>query len=422
MNKNNKRKANIVLIIFAVIFCISRPFKDNFLLGLISNASLAALIGGFADWFGVTAIFGKPLGLNWPKKIFRTDIINENRGKFVNVIVHTVSEDLLSSENLKSKFKDYNFAAILINFFRSKNGDRVLYMLFDEFQEYLKKPKIIKNINDSAYNIVVNVISKIKLSGVIYETLTWFITTDSYDKMLNEVILTVKKHANRAETFNLIEKIYINALNEYENKNIQRKFMSKFLMKNLLDVSPEKAAHLIQDEFMKILENMIIEDDEKRLKLKKYISDFIKRLDTDEELIKKIENYKLKIIYENDALKNNLESILNSYLKDDCKNVQDILSIVKGKKRKILFEILKDKERLISVDSYIKKQIFDLIDSKHDEIGRTIKKNLDKYNNAEITKLMEEKVSDDLQMIRINGSVVGGFVGVLTYISTFWIK
>lgn len=422
MNKNNKRKANIVLIIFAVIFCISRPFKDNFLLGLISNASLAALIGGLADWFGVTAIFRKPLGLNWPKKIFRTDIINENRDKFVNVIVHTVSDDLLSSENLKSKFKDYNFAAILINFFRSKNGDRVLYMLFDEFQEYLKKPKIIKSINDSAYNILVNVISKIKLSRIIYETLTWFVTTNSYDKMLNEVILTVKKHANRAETFNLIEKIYINALNEYENKNIQRKFMSKFLMKNLLDVSPEKAAHLIQDEFMKILENMMIEDDEKRLKLKKYISDFIKRLDTDEELIEKIENYKLKIIYENDALKNNLEGILNSYIKDDCKNVQDILSIVKSKKRKILFEILKDKERLISVDSYIKKQIFDLIDSKHDEIGRTIKKNLDKYNNAEITNLMEEKVSDDLQMIRINGSVVGGFVGVLTYISTFWIK
>lgn len=193
-------------------------------------------------------------------------------------------------------------------------------------------------------------------------------------------------------------------------------------MENLIKVSPEKAAHLIQNEFLEILDNMMLRDDEKRLKLKKYISDFVNRLNTDDALVKKIEDYKLKLIYEDETFKDSLENILSVYLKDDYKNIQDILNIVKSKKRKILFELLKDKEKLIRLDLYIKKQIFDLIDSRHDVIGNTIKKNLDKYNNAEITKLMEEKVSDDLQMIRINGSVVGGFVGALTYISTFWIK
>ena len=38
-----------------------------------------------------------------------------------------------------------------------------------------------------------------------------------------------------------------------------------------------------------------------------------------------------------------------------------------------------------------------------------------------IVNLIESKVGNDLQMIRINGSVVGGLVGMAVFLLTFWI-
>jgi uncharacterized membrane-anchored protein YjiN (DUF445 family) len=35
--------------------------------------------------------------------------------------------------------------------------------------------------------------------------------------------------------------------------------------------------------------------------------------------------------------------------------------------------------------------------------------------------MIEPIIGNDLQLIRINGSLVGGLVGIITYMLTFWI-
>ncbi|WP_279374380.1 DUF445 family protein [Clostridium arbusti] len=75
-----------------------------------------------------------------------------------------------------------------------------------------------------------------------------------------------------------------------------------------------------------------------------------------------------------------------------------------------------------SIDKSIKDTTFKLIDDKYDYIGKWIRENLNKYSNKEIVDTMEQKLSEDLQIIRINGSIVGGLVGAVIYLLTFWIK
>jgi uncharacterized membrane-anchored protein YjiN (DUF445 family) len=36
--------------------------------------------------------------------------------------------------------------------------------------------------------------------------------------------------------------------------------------------------------------------------------------------------------------------------------------------------------------------------------------------------MIEERAGNDLQIIRINGSVVGGLTGMLVFLLTFWIN
>lgn len=47
---------------------------------------------------------------------------------------------------------------------------------------------------------------------------------------------------------------------------------------------------------------------------------------------------------------------------------------------------------------------------------------LNNLSNEELVDLVESRVGEDLQMIRINGSVVGAMVGILLYLITFTVE
>lgn len=57
-----------------------------------------------------------------------------------------------------------------------------------------------------------------------------------------------------------------------------------------------------------------------------------------------------------------------------------------------------------------------LIERKHNQIKVMIYEGLQGYSGEELTELIESKAGDDLQMIRINGSIIGGLVGILIYL------
>ena len=53
-------------------------------------------------------------------------------------------------------------------------------------------------------------------------------------------------------------------------------------------------------------------------------------------------------------------------------------------------------------------------------IGNLVREYLTGFTNDKLVTFIEERAGEDLQMIRINGSVVGGLVGMLIFILTFW--
>ncbi len=66
-------------------------------------------------------------------------------------------------------------------------------------------------------------------------------------------------------------------------------------------------------------------------------------------------------------------------------------------------------------DSWLKSWLAEEIHSHHDVIVNMIAERLGKLTDEELVEFTESKVADDLQMIRINGSVVGSLVGMALY-------
>lgn len=80
MKKNYANIAAASLVIAGGLFAVTLPYRSSLLGGIVHAASEAALVGGMADWYAVTALFRHPLNLSW---IPHTAIIPQNREKII---------------------------------------------------------------------------------------------------------------------------------------------------------------------------------------------------------------------------------------------------------------------------------------------------------------------------------------------------
>ena len=80
--------ATLLLVVAAVVYFIARANQDGGApwIGFVRATAEAAMVGAFADWFAVTALFKHPLGLPIPHTAIipkRKDDIGEGLGEFV---------------------------------------------------------------------------------------------------------------------------------------------------------------------------------------------------------------------------------------------------------------------------------------------------------------------------------------------------
>lgn len=409
------------MLVFAFGFLISYAFKDNFFGDLISRCCMAALIGGLADWFGITAIFKKPFNIDFPSFLFRTDIINKNRDRIVDTIVDTIENDLLNKEKIKNRLESYNLAWIIVRFVKSKEGDKAIIQAMDE--AFINRDEISQSVSSLIYNFSLNSAKSISVSELLYKFFNWCFHKKYDDILIDRIIESLIKISKKENTTEFIKKLYKESLDSYEKDNINRKITNRLVLNHILDISPKNAAYTIQKELIKILENMKDYDNENRMMLKEKLKDYVFKFHNDIEFINKIENYKIELLVKNsDYLQGKLKNFFHAYATENFYKREDLHKLIKSKKRKVILKLIRDKEKINKFDRIIKDKLFQIIDKKYDYVGKLVRENLNKYNNEEIVKIMEEKLSDDLQIIRINGSIVGGLIGIFIFLLTFWIK
>ena len=80
-----------------------------------------------ADWFAVTALFRKPLGIG-----FHTEILKRSRGKITDAIIEFVEKDLLTPQNIMDLVKDEDTAKLLTDYFEQHQGREKIKSLANE--------------------------------------------------------------------------------------------------------------------------------------------------------------------------------------------------------------------------------------------------------------------------------------------------
>ena len=391
----NRYKATLILILASSIYLLSYPFHKTFIGGLVYSGACASMIGGFADWWGINKLLKKTI----PK----------NKQKIFDGLSNMVSEELLSKETLKKLISKYDTSKLVIEL--AKNNTEIesikkvlKLMIEDNILNKIDNNEIGKSISNLTLNVLKTIDSHKLLVSIIEISLGTEYEDRVYNFILDELILI-----SQTDNFkNILIKFIFDVRSSYEGESMRKKVIDKFKGSN------SNLAIGIQEKIKNYLSNMKNNDNKDRLVIKLWIYDKLEEFKNDNEFKVKVENWKLEFLknikvveYIDMFFENTTNKILEM---DDIYNMPFIM-LKSG-----LNDLEENTDTQKKVDMFLKDIIYKLIDDKHKNVDKIVKENLSKYTDAMLIELIESNVGNDLQLIRINGSLVGGIVGIIIFI------
>ena len=447
----NKTKATLTLAASAIFAAGTTPglsplinfvttTTSEFILGLLNHGFIAATIGGLADWFAVTALFRKPLGIS-----YRTEILKRNRGRITDAIIDFVSRDLLNTQNILAAVKEENAAQMLIDYLKNHQGrDKVKDLAYEVVNELFAQtdsryiansvaPIIedeIKNLNaekiaDATVKVVTRDNHSRKILTVLLETGKKILHSNHMQAAISQKITDLREayegdSAGRAlvlSSMNLTDEKILSILNENVDKKINDT-LKVLNIKGMVDNKSADTAKSLHEAFTKFVQAAAAGIDNATFQSKirellndkfntaQYIQNWLDvnvRGETDPVILEKIRRQTANNPYASRIIE----------LEHHEQIWHPILDKLIDEK---IDEFIKSPVIQYKFDKFIKNVIEKILEEYHGEIPKLIRERLDKFSDEELTAFVEGKVSDDLQMIRINGSVCGAAVGMLLYI------
>lgn len=405
----NKTKATATLAACATLAAGTLPLANTgFFYGLLNHGFIAATIGGLADWFAVTALFHKPLGIS-----YRTELLKRNRKRITDAVIEFVGEDLLSTKNIMEILNNENAAKLLIEFLESYKGkEKIKILVGDVLSEMISKidaEKIAREVSP----LIENEIRNIDVQKIIAAAVKVVTTEKNSRRVLIMLLETGRKILNSKHMQDEIYKKIVELRTAYEGDSVGRSMVLSSM--NLTD---EKILAILNDNAEEKISATIT-----ALKAEKVVS--TEKNPVAQELIQSFTNAVNAATANIDAknLQAEFENIFSAkvdvtgYLKNLLAESDSVWRTgIDNLVEKKLDEFIKDEAMQKKFDALVKSMIEELLNNHHDKITALIAEKLDKFDDDELTQFVESRVSDDLQMIRINGSVCGALAGMFLYV------
>ena len=347
-----------LLVAMAGLFLIARRYEEvHPAWGFALAFAEAGMVGGIADWFAVTALFRRPLGLPIP----HTAIIPVNKNRIADTMAVFLQENFLTPPVIARRIRTMNVASALGAFLADPRGN--------------EQPE--SRLRAGVANLIGDILESV---GAALEE--------------NEALLREMIHRKA------------NAL----------------LRLTKLD---ETVANSILDGIYKLLaETVVMPDHPVRRKVEEGLESLAWRLGHDAELQRKIEDLKNEVLA-NPAFAEWLEGIWERARGALLRVARDPDGALSGQLGHMLAELgdsLQNDERLqLLVNRFARRTLVGTATRYGGQIVRLVSETVRRWDARTVTDRIEGAVGRDLQFIRINGTMVGGLVGVTIHIFEIWL-
>ena len=397
-----RRRATALLAAFAVLFvAVSvlshlRPALSPFWVGLLRATTEAAMIGGVADWFAVTALFRHPLGIPIPHTAIvaqRKDRIGRSLGNFVgnNFLARDVIARQLAGMRLGERA-----ARWLAEPVHQARVARAIAGGVARAVESMPNEELQTTVHDT----LVAQLRKAHIAPLLGDLLALATTDDRHQEMLDKLVTLVSRIVS-------------------DNKELIRARIG--------EESPWWVPGAVDDKlYQKIVAGIertlsqVATDEQHPLRgqFDQALRGFVEKLHNSPETIARAEAMKEKLLAHpaveelSDALLRAAKGSLTKYAGPDAPSPEPLERALGG----IAERALANPEFLRDIDDAAERVVLGVVDQYRPEVAELIARTVEGWDATDASRKIEVQIGRDLQFIRINGTLVGGLVGLILYV------
>ena len=391
-----KVAATGLLLVMAAIFLAARANEHVWPgLAYVKAFAEAAMVGGLADWFAVTALFRHPLGLPIP----HTAIIPRNKDRIGEALATFLKENFLIAQVVARRMRKMDVAGAVGRFLQAPEGQetkirqgasRLIADLFESLDD--------ERLGGLVKTAVSSRLKKMEVSPFLGHALASAINEDRHVPMLEAAIRWLARALDA---------------NEGLIRDMVHKRASWVLKLAGLDV---KLADSIVDGLRKLTVEMSTDPAHPvRQKVEQALADLANDLQTNGETRARVEAMKDELLANRsvglwiDALwQKGREAMIRA-----ARNPDAALAGKLGEVLRSMGQSLETDARIHSaINQFARRAVAGMAASYGSQIVTLVSETVRGWDARTVTERLESAVGRDLQYIRINGTLVGGLVGL----------
>jgi uncharacterized membrane-anchored protein YjiN (DUF445 family) len=391
-----KVAATGLLLAMAVLFVVTRYFEPQYpALGYVKAFAEAAMVGGLADWFAVTALFRHPLGLPIP----HTAIIPRNKDRIGEALANFINENFLIPSVVARRMRNIDIAGAAGRFLRmpAAEGTRIRHgasRLIADIFEGLDDERLGGIVKGA----IAARIQKMEVAPLLGHALASAINEDRHVPMLEAAIRWM------ARALDANEELIREMVHKKANWVLKLAGLDAKLADAILDGLRKLTAEMSTDPAHPV-----------RVKVEEALAQLANDLQTNAGTRAKVEDMKEQLLANRsialwiDTLwQKGREAIVRAARNPDAAMAGRLGEVLKS----MGTSLEKDPRIRAAINQFVRRAAAGMAQSYGSSIVKLVSETIRGWDARTVTARLEAAVGRDLQYIRINGTLVGGLVGV----------
>jgi uncharacterized membrane-anchored protein YjiN (DUF445 family) len=391
-----KAAATGLLLVMAAVFVVTRIYEHRYPgLAYVKAFAEAAMVGGLADWFAVTALFRHPLGLPIP----HTAIIPRNKDRIGEALASFLKENFLIAPVVARRMRNIDLAGAAGRFLRAPEGEGT-------------------RIRQGASRLIADIFEGLddeRLGGIVKGAISSRLRSMEVSPLLGGALASAINEDRHVPMLEAGIRWMARALDANESliREMVHKRASWVLKLAGLDA---KLADAIVDGLRKLTLEMSTDPAHPvRQKAEEALAQLANDLQTNPETRARVEAMKDELLANKsvglwlDALwQRGREAIIRAARNPDAAFAGKLGEVLRS-----MGSTLEGDPRIrAAINQFARRAVAGMAASYGGSIVKLVSETIRGWDARTITARLEAAVGRDLQYIRINGTLVGGLVGV----------
>ena len=395
-----KAVATGLLVVMAGVFVVSRAFEPRYpWLSYVKSFAEAAMVGGLADWFAVTALFRHPLGLPIP----HTAIIPRNKDRIGEALANFLRENFLVPAVVARRMRNIDLAGAAGRFLQTPAGEgnriragasRLIADIFEGLDD--------ERLGGIVKGAISGRLRKMEVAPLLGHALASAINEDRHVPMLEASIRWT------ARALDANEQLIRDMVHKKANWILKLAGLEAKLADAIIDGLRKLTVEMSTDPAHPV-----------RQKIEEALAQLANDLQTRPETRERVEAIKDQLL-DNQSVSLWLDTLWQKGREAIIKAARNPDAVLAGK----LGEVMKSMGTTLESDARIRAAInqfarratVGMAASYGSSIVKLVSETVRGWDARTVTARLEAAVGRDLQYIRINGTLVGGMVGLVLHL------